>query len=140
MKLLGLDYGSIRVGIAISDEEKTMAFPHSIVTPNNVLASVNTLCVQEQIEKIVVGLPAGLSGQATAQTKVVQDFIDNLRRQISVPIVTEDERLTSVLASALNDQTKKKRGSASAVAVDDVAAAMILQSYLDRSKNQEIKN
>ena len=135
-KIIGIDYGSVRVGIAISDGDKTMAFPYSIVAPAEVIASVNKLCVQEDIEKIVVGLPTGLDNKPTAQTRTVEAFIADLKKQINVPVVTEDERMSSLLAEVLQDETKKKRRRASeadTIAVDDVAAAMILQTFLDRS-------
>ena len=138
MKILGIDYGAARIGLAVSDEDQTIAFPHSIVTPAEVFASVNTICVQEKIALIVVGLPFNLSGKPTKETQEVAEFILQLKKAVAVPVMSEDERMTSILAEALAGEKKKKRlgaGTKSAVAVDDVAAAMILQSYLDRQKH-----
>jgi len=119
-KILAIDYGQSKVGLALADAETKIALPLTVVSFNNLRSKIEDLIKSEEIDKIVVGLPLGLNGQETRQTNEVQAFIEDLRSKTNVEIVTEDERLSTALA--------KKQGK------DDAVAAMyILQSYLDRN-------
>jgi putative Holliday junction resolvase len=118
-KILGVDYGQSKVGLAISDTETKIAVPLTVVSFNDLNLKIEDLIKSEKVEKIVVGLPLGLNGQETEQTREVKEFIKDLRTKTKAEIVTEDERLSTALA--------KKQGK------DDAVAAMyILQSYIDR--------
>ena len=140
-RVLGVDVGDRRVGLAISDASRTLARPLTTVTVTNaadaverVARTVATLAQDEDgLETIVVGLPARLDGSPTDATPRVQAFIDALRVRTTVRIVTEGECLTSREAEsrlALNQRDWRKRKET----LDAAAAAIILQDYLDRPK------
>lgn len=125
MRYLGIDYGSKRIGIAVSDDEGRMAFPAGII-PNRdkvVMKEIVARIRKEHIDGIVIGLPVGLDGKETGQTKSTRLFIEALRSAVHVPIETENEMLTSKMAqvSGMRDGH-----------IDASSAAIILQSYLDR--------
>lgn len=118
---LGIDYGSKRVGVAIGDDETKLARP--LVTLANtaqLVADLQSLVTQRQAVGLVVGLPRGLDGQETKQTKTVQTAISGMH--LAIPVHWQDEAVTSEVAAA--------RG-ASAKELDAEAAAIILQDYLD---------
>lgn len=119
-KLLGIDYGQSKCGLAIGDLETKIAVPFGVVKLEDLRLKTQDLINTEGIEKIVVGLPLGMSGQETAQTREVRSFVEDLRSKISVEIFTEDERLSTIQAERLGKD-------------DAVAAMYILQSYLDRN-------
>ena len=120
-KVLALDYGSARTGVAVSDPSGTLARPVGIVEhvgEQAGLARLLTLIEHEQPEEIVVGLPLTLRGERGEQAVETERFVESLRSRVSVPVETYDERFTSVLADG-----------------DDArAAAHLLASYLDRRK------
>ena len=120
LKILGLDYGRSKIGVAIADTETKTAIPFGVVKLEDLRPKIEDLIKTEGIEKIVVGLPLGMDGKETAQTREVRSFIEVLKSKIDIEVATEDERLTTAQA--------KKQGK------DDAVAAMyILQSYLDRN-------
>jgi putative pre-16S rRNA nuclease len=140
MRVLALDVGRRRVGLAISDRTRTLARPLMTITveADNALARVTTqiaaLAAEEDgVSEIVVGLPAHLSGEASPQTAQVQAFIVGLRARTSIPVVTEDERLSSREAEsrlAVGEKDWRKRKTR----LDAAAAAVFLQDYLDRRR------
>ena len=138
-RVLGVDVGDRRVGLAISDASRTLARPLTTVkvsgaadAVNRVAETVAALAADEDgLDAIVVGLPARLDGSPTHATPRVQAFIDALRSRTTVRIVTEGERLTSREAEsrlAVNERDWRKRKEK----LDAAAAAIILQDYLDR--------
>ena len=138
-RVLGVDVGARRVGLAISDASRTLARPLSTIDVTDgataveqVVNTIEALVTDEDgLDTIVVGLPARLDGSATGATPRVQAFIDALRAKTTLRIVTEDERLTSREAEsrlALNQRDWRKRKQK----LDAAAAAIILQDYLDR--------
>jgi putative holliday junction resolvase len=138
-RVLGVDVGARRVGLAISDASRTLARPLSTIEVTDAASAVervvNTIAAlvtdEDGLDTIVVGLPARLDGSATGATPRVQAFIDGLRARTTLRIVTEDERLTSREAEsrlALNERDWRKRKQK----LDAAAAAIILQDYLDR--------
>ncbi|MEE2876405.1 MAG: Holliday junction resolvase RuvX [Candidatus Neomarinimicrobiota bacterium] len=135
-RLLGIDYGEKRVGISISDPTGSIASPFYTLLYTSVvdlLEQLQNLIVSENIEGIVIGLPIGMKGQETRQTKLVQQFVELLQAQLDIPIDTADERLTSVVAENLLKE-QGIRPSRNKAMVDSTAAAVILQGYLDRAK------
>lgn len=127
MKLLGIDYGDKKIGLAIADLETKIATPYKILTnQGDYLAKISEICQGEEIEKIIVGLPLTLKSSTSKQTKKVLDFIDKLKKTIYLPIIEQDERLSSGYAKELLKEMKVKHLD------DDVAAMIILQSYLDQ--------
>jgi putative Holliday junction resolvase len=140
-RVLGIDVGDRRVGLAISDASRTLARPLTTVkvadaadAVNRVAQTIAELAADEDgLDAIVVGLPARLDGSPTHATPRVQAFIDALRSRTAVRIITEGERLTSREAEsrlAVNERDWRKRKEK----LDAVAAAIILQDYLDRPK------
>ena len=132
-RVIALDVGSKRVGYAVSDELGIIASPRGFLkrqSYNKDAAAVAELVDQEQAERVVVGLPTGLSGQPTDQTRRVSQFAEVLASRLAIPVEMWDERLTTVMARRINPSLSRtpQRGAES---VDAVAAALILQSYLD---------
>ena len=132
-RILGLDYGDRRIGLALSDPSKMIASPFKFIIntgDDEVLDSLKILIAEEDIEAIVVGLPIGMKGQETKQTTKVREFAE-LLSSLTIPISFEDERLSSVSAEKSMIQQKIKTGHNKGM-IDQRAAAILLQQYLDR--------
>lgn len=139
MRVLAIDVGLRRVGLAISDRTRTLARPLETlaVRPENAIERVARRVAQlaaeeDGVAEIVVGLPVRLDGSSNDQTRHVAAFVEGLRGRTSIPIRTADERLTSREAEsrlAVNERDWRKRKEQ----LDAVAAAIILQEYLDQS-------
>ncbi len=133
MRILALDPGSKRIGVAISDELKMIAQPLEYIPAEpfaNFLARFRELLRDKEVELVIVGMPRNMDGSYGPAALKVQEFVAVLNGAITVPIKTWDERLTSaqanrflIAANVRRDQRKQK--------VDQTAAAIILQSYLD---------
>ena len=132
-RILCLDYGDRRIGIAISDPMKIIAKPYTIIDRKKIIdyyAKIIEIVSDNQISKILVGLPLTLKGGISNQTEVVLEFINNLKLKLNIPILTIDERLTSIAAKkALFAQTIKTKNNKGLI--DQTAAAIMLQEYLD---------
>jgi len=130
--ILALDFGRARIGAAISDELQLLAHPVETIPANQkALSRVAEIVRERKVDHVIAGIPRQMNGQiGTAATEVLQ-FVEKLRAILPCPVVTWDERLTTVAAHrALRDAGKKTRDTRSYI--DQVAAQMILQSYLDR--------
>jgi putative Holliday junction resolvase len=129
--ILALDFGRARIGAAISDELQLLAHPLETI-PANKQAPLRIAAIvrERKIDHVVAGVPRRMNGQmGTAATEVLQ-FVERLRAILPCPVVTWDERLTTVAAErALRDAGKKTRDTRDYI--DQVAAQMILQNYLD---------
>ena len=138
--ILALDFGRARIGVAISDELQLLAHPVETILANERATSrVVELVRQRNVEHVVAGLPKRMNGQiGTAATEALE-FVEKLRAVLPCPVVTWDERLTTVAAHrALRDAGKKTRHTRGYI--DQVAAQMILQSFLDsRAANAAAK-
>ena len=135
-RILGLDFGRARIGVAISDELQMLAHPLETIPANEEPASrVAEIVREKKVDHVVAGIPRQMNGQiGTAATEVLE-FVEKLRAILPCPVVTWDERLTTVAAHrALRDAGKKTRHTRRYV--DQVAAQMILQTYLDRRAAQ----
>ena len=139
-RIVGIDFGMARFGIAISDERKIIATPLQVIkahkksedTANTLLAFLQDHASSNryEIESIVIGLPLLMSGKKGLLADEVHHFIGLIQQLCTIPIITWDERLTSVQAERSlreSNMTRKKRTAY----VDTVAATIILQSYLD---------
>ena len=129
--ILGLDFGRARIGVAISDELQLLAHPLETIQANQQPAARIAEIVRERkIDHVVAGIPKRMNGQIGPAATEVLEFVERLRAILLCRIVTWDERLTTVAAHrALRDAGKKTRHTRDYV--DQVAAQMILQSYLD---------
>ena len=132
-RVLGIDYGDSRIGLAMSDPLKIIASPFKTIRNEGnekCLQVFQSLIKDKDVEAIVVGLPMGLKGQETAQTKKVREFAD-LLYVLKLPIHLEDERLSSVSAEKSMIQQNIKTGHNIGL-IDQRAAAIILQQFLDK--------
>jgi putative Holliday junction resolvase len=130
--ILGIDFGRARIGVAISDELHLLAHPlETIPADQAAMARIAQLVRERQAARLVVGVPKLMSGQIGVAAEEVMRFVEELRAAVPCEVVTWDERLTTVAAErALRDAGKKTRATRGYV--DQVAAQMILQGYLDR--------
>lgn len=139
--ILALDFGRARIGAAISDELWLLAHPLETIAANERAPSRIAEIVREKnVDHVVVGVPRRMDGQLGQAATDVLQFVEKLRAVLRCPIVTWDERLTTVAAHrALRDAGKKTRQTREYV--DQVAAQMILQNYLDRqTANADLNN
>lgn len=142
MRTLGIDYGERRIGIAISDPTSSLARPLTTISSDGTLVQrvavlaekISSLMVDgEELGVVVVGLPKTLDGRPHQQTARVILFVEELRRQISLPVKMQDERLTSIEAEqrlAMTQPNWRKRKAL----LDAASAAIILQDYLDQQR------
>ena len=133
-RCLGIDYGSKRVGLALSDPLGITARPLDVVARASLDDRVAELVASEDVGTIVVGLPTGLSGEEGDSAVAARELGEELRELTGLPVVYVDERLTSRIAeSSLLESGMKRRERRENV--DKVAAAVILQSYLDQESS-----
>jgi putative Holliday junction resolvase len=133
-RLLGLDIGEKRIGVAISDEMGMIASP--LVTINaatDVAQELRILIERYGIARIIVGLPIGLSGREGPQAKTVRTVADALASELGIEFVYSDERLSSTVAerSQIKQGTRRDKRKQN---IDNIAAAVILQGYLDTQR------
>ena len=139
MRYLGIDYGAKRVGLALSDEEGNMAFPYKILKNDlELVDTVHNICGTEEVSAIVLGESHDLSGKPNKIMGSIEELKRNLEGELDLPIYFEKEFMTSIFARGnngkrTNDAMKIKKGKDKKI--DDSAAALILQRYLDRKNN-----
>lgn len=133
MRYLGVDYGSSKIGLALSDEAGTMGFPHSIIsnTPR-LVDEICTLIAKENIGAVVIGESRTLAGGDNPIAKDAHAFGEQLTFRSGVPIFYESEIFTSAEARRAPMKKEKTRALKAHVAIDASAAALILTSYLSR--------
>lgn len=142
-RVLGIDFGLSRLGIALSDERQIFASPFFTLqaekkfeeTVLKLLALIETIQVKQncEIQEIVIGFPLLMNGKIGTSAEAVSDFVQQFKLKSSIPLYTWDERLTTVQAERSlreSDFSRKKRSKV----VDTVSAALILQNYLDYKK------
>lgn len=137
--MLGLDIGDVRIGVAISDELGFSAHPLCTVTRKNRqadLALISNLISTHEVEEVVIGLPLMLSGEIGPQAQKVEKFANRLKQTVQIPIHLHDERLTTVEATQILRETRKPRKKRRQV-IDQVAAVLILNEYLDGHRKSE---
>ncbi|MBI3193279.1 MAG: Holliday junction resolvase RuvX [Ignavibacteriae bacterium] len=132
-RCLGIDYGSKRIGIAISDPLNIIARPLKyLIASTDVKKEFENLLQEFQVKTIVIGMPYNLKGEKGQKAEEVEKFITDVLRQFSIEIVRWDERFTSKQAhQTLRDMNVKKKQRQSKEIIDAMAAAILLQSYLD---------
>ena len=139
--ILGLDIGDARTGVAISDELGVAAHPLCTIQRKSrkaVLAELEELVTAHKVEQIVVGLPLQLDGETGTQAQKVKKFAEKLKQHIKLPIVFWDESFTTFEASQILRGTKKRRKKRKQV-IDQVAAVLILEGYLEELRNSQKK-
>lgn len=139
MRYLGIDYGSKRVGLSISDEGGNIAFPYKVVKNDlMILDEIHNICGQEEVSAIVVGESTDVSGAHNKIMGSIEEFKRNLEAELDLPIYFEKEFMTSVYSSiqkSKNIFSAKKIKNIEKEKNDSLAATLILQRFLDR-KNQ----
>jgi putative holliday junction resolvase len=137
-RILGIDYGSVRVGLSVSDPLGLIAQPIEAFR-NDALLFVNLgqVSARENVTLIVVGMPYNLKGQKAQKAEEVQKFIERLKAELGIEILTWDERFTTKIANKtmLAMGTKKKERQKKDGRIDSMAAAVMLQGYLDSTKH-----
>lgn len=126
MRILGVDCGTKRTGLAVSDELGILARELEVVTSDRALERIQELVSEMEIGRVVVGKPLGMSGQVTQKTQEVGEFTRLLESKLQIPVQTFDERMTTQMALKVPGGDK---------ATDSLAAQMILQMYLDTLRN-----
>jgi putative Holliday junction resolvase len=137
MRIMGLDVGEKRIGVAIADAEGLVAFPLAVldrVGEEADLKAILALAEEHDVEQIVVGLPRSMDGSIGKQAELVLDFCKLLSQHTDIPVDTWDERLSTVAAERLLSEAGAKRGKKKAQR-DAMAAALVLQGYLDRARS-----
>lgn len=137
MRVIGLDYGSVTCGVAISDETLLIASPVETIrykTMEELLTKLDIYFNEYKIDKIVLGNPINLDGSISTRSELTLLFKDELIKRYNKEVIMMDERLTSVIVNNMLIMGNTSRENRKKV-VDKLAASVILQSYLDRSNN-----
>lgn len=135
-RILAVDYGRKRVGIAVSDPLKIIANGLATVKACEAVGFIASYVGREDVERIVIGLPRQASGEESESMKYIRPFVENLKKKISLPIEFEDERFTSVLAhQAMRMGGLRRKDRQNKALVDEMSATIILQSYMERIRN-----
>jgi putative Holliday junction resolvase len=135
MRIMGLDIGDKRIGVALSDPGEILASPFIIIertSEEEDIGAVVDIIDQREVGKLIVGLPRTMSGTVGQQASKVEAFVEQLRRHIQIPIELRDERLSTVSARRLMQSTGRKAKKKSRY--DAAAAAVILQTYLEERR------
>jgi len=120
MKLLGIDYGESKVGLALANSDTKLAVPLEVIKSEDLEDKISYFIEKGLIDKIVIGLPLGLDGDDTQQTKNIREYVNLLKENFNIEIIFQDERLTTKEAARTGHD-------------DDVAAMYILQTYIDKT-------
>lgn len=130
-KILGIDYGARRIGLALWDEDEKIILPWRTLEGLSFKEAVNefrAICKEYDIQRIVLGLPRSMNGNETLQTRETRQFGEQLSRTLALPVSYVDERLTTKMGERLLGKTKRKNN------VDQLAAALILETYLHQAR------
>ncbi len=125
MRILGIDFGEKRIGLAISDEGESIAFEVGIIPAETFFDELPGIVLAREVQKIVVGLPLNMSGDSTAKTAEARVFGDQIRELLpDIPCEFMDERLSSSMAQSISGSSK---------GIDGLAAQIFLQNYLNKN-------
>ena len=137
-RILGVDYGSQRVGLSLSDPLGIIAQPvEALKNDSSLFIHLQQLSARENVKLIVVGMPFNLKGQHAQKADEVQKFIELLKAKLGIEVAVWDERFTTTIAhqTMLAMGTKKKERQKKDGRIDSMAAAIILQGFLDNAKH-----
>lgn len=128
---MGIDFGEVRIGIALSDPLRIIAQPYKVI-PNDqdTISEIKKIIKTKEIGKIILGLPQNIKGEDTKKTLEVREFSEILRKNVDIPVIFWDESYTSVEA---NEELKQKKLSISESRkiIDKIAASIILRRYME---------
>ena len=137
-RILGIDYGRKRTGVAVTDPLKIVAGNLTTVPTHTLMQFIKDYCEREQVERIVIGKPTQLNGEPSESMRYITPFVNRLRKEMpDMPVVMYDERFTSSIAhQAMLDGGMKKSDRRDKSRVDAIAATIILNDYLQSIFNQ----
>ena len=137
-RILGIDYGRKRTGVAVTDPLQIVAGNLATVPTYTLMSFIKDYIAREQVERIVIGQPTQLNGEPSESMKYITPFVNKLRKELpDMPIVMYDERFTSTIAHrAMIDGGMKKSDRRDKSRVDAIAATIILNDYLQSKLNQ----
>lgn len=135
-RILAIDYGKKRVGLAVSDPMKMIANGLTTVHPNDAIRYITDYMSKEEVETIVVGYPKQMNNKDSEAVQYIEPFLKNLKKQLpGIPVEFEDERFTSKIAqNAMIQGGMKKKQRQNKANVDKISATIILQSFLERKE------
>ena len=139
MKLIGLDVGDRRIGVAFGDSNLRLATPVAVIERTSIEQAGRAIAAYVRdydADLVIVGLPRNMDGTAGPQAEATKQFVEKIAAAIAVPIKFWDERLTTVEATRRARETDRGRGKKSRRTLDAIAAAVILQDYVDDQANQ----
>lgn len=135
MRIIGIDFGEKRIGVAAADDRMRIAIPVATIDAgNDPVEAIVRIAAEERADELVIGLPLSLTGAEGPQAQLIRDAVAALETKLTIPIHLQDERLTTRQASHAGPPRKKKgisRAKAGAPTRDAAAAAILLQAYLD---------
>ncbi len=132
--VLGVDFGKVRIGLSISDELRLLAHPlETVLASSSAIKRIVRIIRDRNINLVVVGIPKKMGGETGKAANDAFEFVEKLRAVLPCEVITWDERLTTVAAQRALRETGKKARAIRPI-VDQVAAQMILQGYLDRAR------
>lgn len=139
-RILGVDVGTRRIGLALSDPLGITAQPISPIEPTDAgWKSLAELIARESVRLVVVGLPLNLKGERGKAVELMSAFVDRLKVMTGVPVLEWDERFTTTIAQrSMREASTKKRREQRDGTLDSMAAAILLQSYLDSTKHSRV--
>lgn len=135
-RILALDYGRKRTGVAVSDPLQIIANGLTTVPSHQLLEFLQNYVEKEKVERIIVGLPKQMSGELSESMSYIEPFIKRLKKALPlIPVEYVDERFTSVLAhQAMLDGGLKKKERQNKALVDEISATIILQTYMENKR------
>jgi len=132
LRILGIDYGTKKIGLAISDETQTIAMPLKVIdSDEDAVEAINNIVKENDVKRIVIGLPITLSGNKGKRAIETEEFIDKLKNVLDVEIVEWDERLSTRFSERVLNKANVKGRKNKKKVIDKIAATFILQGYLD---------
>lgn len=137
-RILAIDYGQKRTGIAVTDPLKIIANSIGTVETSTIWAFLTAYFLKEQVEKVVVGLPMQMNHQPSQSMGLIEEFVDTFRKKFpQIPVELYDERFTSKMAvQAMIDGGVKKKDRRNKGLIDSISATILLQSYMESIKNK----
>ena len=138
-RVMGLDHGTTRIGVALSDGLGLAAHPHSVMAANDRTLGdqIVGIVAEYQIDRIVVGLPTSLDGGERGPAVAARSFADRIGRLVDVPVEMYDERFTSNVANRVLLEAGASRAKRRSI-VDKIAASVMLQGYLDHRRQAKL--
>jgi putative Holliday junction resolvase len=134
MRMIGIDFGEKRIGVAAGDDRTRLAVPVTTVeSQGDPVAEIAAIATEQGAETLVIGLPLSLGGAEGPQAVRVREVVDALSERLTIPVHTHDERLTTTQAAHLSGGRTRKSKSG-ATSRDAVAASIMLQAYMDSQR------